>query len=179
MPVSKQPVRYAPGWTEAIEEDIVGLIDSRNGWTEPGQLTKEMQDEVNFQIAEFQFSVLQYLTNNVALHTEAGMKTFVTRVATFVWVLSPGLITTADKKAATLEELGEMLPGKPSKSWVCQVAKHISETFGFFSRNQRPFSRENYIKAGQAGWDTRRKTDMRRRKPRADKDKSQADKPRN
>lgn len=138
-----------------VEDDIAALIDDKNRWHEPGELTQEQVEEMEYLSSRLLYAVMLYLTDGVAVDTLRGLVRMLVRMLAIVWVLAPQLLRTKDGKIAALKDMA--LPLDVSRCWISMVGEDASVCFGFFGRNQKSaFSRQNYATATKAAWKKRR-----------------------
>lgn len=155
-----KPQDDIPEWIAAVEEDIAGIIDSKNHWREVGEFDEDIIQEINERIARFQYEVLLFQTEKGELWSEKGMIRFAMRALMFAWVLSPGLLTGPNGKAMSLDDMAKVFGC--SRCWLSVIAEEISRKFQFFSRNQKSLnSRPNYAKGAMKGWEKRKNPNYR------------------
>lgn len=148
------PSYELPEWALAVEEDVYGIIDSKNGWYEAESFEDDVPEEFKALMAKFQLDMILYQTKGLDLWTEKGMRAYTIRCLMFAWLLSPGLLVGPDGKVLTLEKMGKVLG--VSKCWLGKVSDAICESFGFFSRNKKSKkARENYANASMEAWKNR------------------------
>lgn len=139
----------------AVEYDIAGDIDERNGWTDEYDDGEYLRNDRSREVAVSLTDIADWLTKNIKFDTRVGMFRFAVRCLAMLWVIYPDMLRGKNGKIASLEKMAGTMD--LTKCWLSMVAEDFSRKFKFFSRNQKSMkSRANYADGAKAGWDKRR-----------------------